>query len=258
MSTLSIQTKNTTPTHRFFLDETGDHGLTFIDEQFPIFLLQGVLFSEVEYQRICEAIRALKQEFFGAEGVILHSRDIRKCEGAFQVLFDLELKQRFYSALNKILAEVEYTIIAVAIDKKRHIQKYGKTAQNPYTICLSFMMERLIFTLDSVPGDATVAIDIEKRGRKEDAELLAHYNSIIDRGTYHVESARFKSRIADFMMQSKRENEIGLQIADLCAYPVARHVLNAEEPYIPFEIIKSKLRHNGSGEVEGYGLKVFP
>jgi hypothetical protein len=245
-------------THHFFLDETGDHGLTYIDEQFPIFLLQGVLFSSKVYSNICSEIKILKTEFFGSEGVILHSRDIRKCEGAFQVLFDLELKQRFYESLNKILSGYEYTIIAVAIDKKRHIQKYGKTAQNPYTICLSFMMERLIFSLDSISSSATVTIDIEKRGRKEDADLLAHYNSIIDRGTYHVESVRFKSRISDFMMQSKRENEIGLQIADLCAYPVARHVLNAEEPYIPFEIIRAKLRHSASGEIEGYGLKVFP
>ena len=244
--------------HRFFLDETGDHGLTFIDEKFPIFLLQGVLFSSVEYAKVCSAIKTLKSEFFKSASVILHSRDIRKCEGAFQVLFNLELKQRFYESLNKILTDSEYTIIAVAIDKKRHIQKYGKTAQNPYTICLSFMMERLIFTLDNISSSATVAIDIEKRGRREDADLLAHYNSIIDRGTYHVDSTRFKSRIADFMMQSKRENEIGLQIADLCAYPVARHVLNAEEPYIPFEVIKAKLRHNSSGEIDGYGLKVFP
>ncbi|MEZ4104579.1 MAG: DUF3800 domain-containing protein [Candidatus Paceibacterota bacterium] len=245
-------------THRFFLDETGDHGLTFIDEQFPIFLLQGILFSEVEYVRVCEIVKAMKQEFFGSDGVILHSRDIRKCEGAFQVLFDLELKQKFYTTLNKILKEAEYTIIAVAIDKKRHIEKYGKSAQNPYTICLSFMMERLIFTLDAFSGNATVAIDIEKRGKREDGELLAHYNSIVDRGTYHVDSTRFKSRITDFMMQSKRENEIGLQIADLCAYPVARHVLNKEEPYIPFEIIRTKLRHNSNGKIDGYGLKVFP
>lgn len=245
-------------THHFFLDETGDHGLTFIDEQFPIFLLQGVLFSSEQYSNVCSAIRTLKTEFFGSEGVILHSRDIRKCEGAFQVLFNLELKQRFYESLNKILSDFEYTIIAVGIDKKRHIQKYGKAAQNPYTICLSFMMERLIFTLDSISPTATVAIDIEKRGRKEDSELLAHYNSITDRGTYHVDSGRFKSRIVDFMMQSKRENEIGLQIADLCAYPIARHVLNAEEPYIPFEIIRTKLRQNSNGEVDGYGLKVFP
>lgn len=59
-------------------------------------------------------------------------------------------------------------------------------------------------------------------------------------------------------MFSKRENHGGLQIADLCAYPLARHVLNSKEPYIPFKIIKNKLYKSGKGEIKGYGLKVFP
>jgi len=32
----------------FFLDETGDHGLTYVDPDFPLFLLCGSLFSENE------------------------------------------------------------------------------------------------------------------------------------------------------------------------------------------------------------------
>lgn len=244
--------------YRFFLDETGDHGLTFIDESFPIFLVVGCLFEESEYLKVSEEINALKNEFFGSNKVILHSRDIRKCEGTFQILFDLELKKRFYEKLNKIISDAKFTIIAVAIDKKKYIEKYGRGAQNPYTICLSYILERLVFCTDQATEISTISIDIEKRGKKEDAQLLAHYNSIIDRGTYHVDSNRFKQRIANFMMKSKKDNEIGLQVADLCAYPIARHVLNSEEPYIPFKIIEGKLRKGANGRVDGYGLKTFP
>lgn len=243
--------------YHFFLDETGDHGLTFVDENFPIFLLAGCLFEDEEYTKISKEINTLKQEFFKSTEVILHSRDIRKCEGAFQVLFDLDLKKRFYEKLNEIISTSQFTIIAVAIDKKKHIEKYGKIADNPYTICLSYVLERLIFCTDK-DADSTVSITIEKRGKKEDAQLLSHYNSIIDRGTYHVTSDRFKQRISNFMMQAKRDNDIGIQIADLCAYPIARHVLNSEEPYIPFKIIEGKLRKGTNGKVDGYGLKVFP
>lgn len=49
--------------YQFFIDETGDHGLTFIDDNFPIFLLAGCLFEDSEYQKINTAINALKQEF---------------------------------------------------------------------------------------------------------------------------------------------------------------------------------------------------
>src|SRR3989344_5001684 len=244
--------------YQFFLDETGDHGLTFIDDNFPIFLLAGCLFEDSEYQKITAEINSLKQEFFKTTEVILHSRDIRKCEGAFQILFDLDLKKRFYERLNKIISSAEFTIISVAIDKKKHIEKYGKLANNPYTICLSYILERLIFCTDQNSAISTVSITIEKRGKKEDKQLLAHYNSVIDRGTYHVNADRFKQRIVDFKMMAKRDNDIGLQIADLCAYPIARHILNSEEPYIPFKIIEKKIRKGSNGKVEGYGLKIFP
>ncbi|GAH52281.1 unnamed protein product [marine sediment metagenome] len=60
------------------------------------------------------------------------------------------------------------------------------------------------------------------------------------------------------IFHSKRENIVGLQIADLCAYPLARHLLNPEEPYIPFKIIEKKIYCNRSGEYDGWGLKLFP
>ena len=242
----------------FFLDETGDHGLTFIDENFSIFLLAGCLFEDAEYQRVSGEINTLKLEFFKSVAVILHSRDIRKCEGAFQILFDMDIKKRFYEKLNKIISNAYFTIIAVAIDKKKHIERYGKIADNPYSICLSYILERLIFCTDNRNSSATVSIVIEKRGKKEDQQLLAHYNSIIDRGTFHVTSDRFKQRIENFSMIAKKDNNNGSQIADLCAYPAARHILNSEEPYIPFAIIKNKLYCSKDGKVDGYGLKVFP
>jgi hypothetical protein len=244
--------------YNFFLDETGDHGLDFVDENFPIFLLAGCLFEDNEYRDVTSKINDFKQEFFKTTEVVLHSRDIRKCDGAFQILFDLDLKKRFYEKLNKIIKDAEFTVIAVAINKKKYIEKYGKIAQNPYTICLTYILERLIFCTDEKTVASAISINIEKRGKKEDAQLLAHYNSVVDKGTYHVNNDRFKQRIVEFNMKLKKDNDVGLQIADLCAYPVARHVLNSEEPYIPFKVIECKLRKGTNGKVDGYGLKVFP
>lgn len=114
-----------------------------------------------------------------------------------------------------------------------------------------------IFWLNKQNASSTVSITIEKRGRKEDGQLLAHYNGIIDRGTFHVVPDRFKKRIESFSMVAKKENNNGLQIADLCSYPIARHVLNPGEPYIPFVNIECKLYCSDAGKIDGYGLKVF-
>jgi len=242
----------------FFLDETGDHGLNYVDNNFPLFLLCGCLIREDHLKSIEKAINAFKQSYFKTEKVVLHSRDIRKCEGAFQILFDLTVKAAFYRDLNLILENEEYIIIGSGIDKSEHIKKYGKGAKDPYSLALSFIIERLIFCLDKADKDSTIEIFVEERGRKEDNMLLSHFNSTMDRGTYYVNSGRLKKKIVRFGFYAKKENIVGLQIADLCAYPLARNILNPDEPYIPFQVIKNKIYCDEKGEYEGWGLKIFP
>ncbi|MFH1692519.1 MAG: DUF3800 domain-containing protein [Candidatus Omnitrophota bacterium] len=242
----------------FFLDETGDHGLNYVDNNFPLFLLCGCLIREDHLKSIEKAINIFKQNYFKTENVILHSRDIRKCEKSFQILFDLSLKAAFYRDLNLILEDGEYTIIGTGIDKNEHIKKYGKGAKDPYSLALSFIIERLVFYLDNVSNDSTVEILVEERGKKEDSMLLSHFNSTMDRGTYFMDSVRLKQKIVKFGFYAKKENIVGLQIADLCAYPLARNILNPDEPYMPFQVIKSKIYSDRKGKYKGWGLKIFP
>ena len=242
----------------FFLDETGDHGLNYVDKNFPLFLLCGFLIREDHLESIESKINFFKQKFFKTKNVVLHSREIRKCEGSFQILFDLNIKAEFYNDLNSILKDEKYILIGSGINKEEHIKKYGKGAKDPYSLALSFIIERAIFCLDNIGKISTVQIFVEERGKREDHLLLAHFNSITDRGTYYVSSDRLKRKITKFSFHSKRENIIGLQVADLCAYPLARSILNPDEPYIPFQVIENKIYCNERGEYKGWGLKVFP
>jgi hypothetical protein len=242
----------------FFLDETGDHALSFVDKNFPLFLLCGCLVREDELVKIEKKINQFKLNYFNTTKVILHSREIRKCDGAFQILFDLDVKAKFYKDLNQILGEGQYCIVGSGIQKEEHIKKYGKGAKDPYSLSLSFVLERLIFYLDKVDEQAKVEIFAEERGKKEDRMLVSDFNSIMDRGTFYVKPDRLKNRITKFGFCRKRDNIIGLQIADLCAYPLARHLLNPEEPYIPFKVIEGKIYCNKDGQYEGWGLKLFP
>ncbi len=240
------------------MDETGDHGLSFIDENFPIFLLCGCLISAEAIAKLNEELDDLKVDFFGSTEVILHSRDIRKCEGAFQRLFDLELKARFYKELNTLISKADFNIIGGAVNKTEHIKRYGKGAADPYALSFSFILERMVYCLDNRDRKSVVDIHVEKRGKKEDRLLIGHFNSTVDGGTYYVSSERLKHRIADFRFHSKLENINGLQLADLCAYPLARYVMNPEMPSPAFEIIKDKIYCDRKGRFDGWGLKVFP
>lgn len=244
--------------YHLFIDETGDHGLGYIDKNFPLFVLCGCLFSDKSLLDTEARIKAFKVKYFKTEDVALHSRDIRKCEGSFQILFDLKLKESFYKYLNDILGSCDYTIFAVGINKEEHIKKYGIQAHDPYSLSLSFIIERMVFYLDTESKWSPIDIKGEVRGRKEDTELLAHFNSILDRGTYHVSRERIQQKKMGFKFCGKPENVIGLQISDLVAYPLARHILKPAEPYVPFQIIEKKIYSNKEGVYEGWGLKIFP
>ncbi len=183
---------------------------------------------------------------------------MRKYERGFEIFFDAEVKKRFYQELNSILSDMDYTIIASAIDKEKHIQTYGKLADDPYEIALTFVLERTVFEADDKRDADNIHVIIEGRGKREDAQLAKRYNELLYRGTSQIDTARL-IHIYDqeLEVKLKRDNDCGLQIADLCAYPIARHVINNNEPNIAFDVIRSKIRSGPRGFI-GYGIKIFP
>lgn len=241
-----------------FLDESGDHGLKTIDPNFPVFVLTGLLFSEKSYQLTSQRIDAFKNKFFGSTKVILHRRDMRKYEKGFEILFDADVKKRFYMGLNKILQEADYKIISSVINKQKHIEQYGKLADDPYEIALTFVLERTLFEADGKQNIASIHVTIEGRGKKEDALLARRYNELLYRGTSQVESQRLVNIYDEELeVRLKKDNDCGLQLADLCAYPIARFFMNNNELNPAYEVIKDKIRKGPKG-ILGYGVKVFP
>jgi hypothetical protein len=105
------------------------------------------------------------------------------------------------------------------------------------------MLERMIFCLDEKQANR-VEIYVEKRGKKEDMALLNHYNTVLDQGTYFVNSQRLKQKIEKFSFQHKLNNDIGIQIADLCAYPLISFVRNPDRDNPAFQVIEPKIYTN--------------
>ena len=238
-----------------YLDECGDQNLSSFDPQFPIFTLCGVVVSEEQDNLLADRINSLKMDIWNNTNIILHSRDIRKCQNGFEVLFDLEVKKRFLDSVNAILGDDIYIIICCAILKEPYIRQYGKL-NDVYGLSLSYIMERVVFYLDSIgKDDIELRTVIERRGNKEDKSLLNYYNQLLDRGTYWVNGVRMRKYFKRFDMRWKSENVVGLQVADLVAYPITRHVLNPDGVNLAYDVLKKNIY-----QVDGkmYGMKVFP
>lgn len=241
-----------------FLDECGDQNLGNFNPDFPIFTLCGVIVSEIENEKIISEINKIKSEFWKDKKIIFHSRDIRKCQNGFEVLFDLDCKKRFYERINSVLGNSNYTIVSCCVLKEEYIRKYGKLS-DVYAISLSFIIERTVFFLDKEKINKRSPIELsvvaECRGKKEDNNLLNYYNKLLDRGTHFVKSDRIKEYFTSFKFKDKREDIAGLQISDLVAYPITRYVLDKEAFNVSFEIIKNKI-YAQNGRM--HGLKIHP
>lgn len=238
-----------------YLDETGDHSLELVDKDFPLFALAMFICEEAIYnQKIVPAINQFKMNYFGHESVIIHSRDIRKAQGDFGFLTSQQKRKEFYEKLNQIMSDAEYNLIISVIRKQEHKEKYGMNAENPYDLAMMFAMERLLPLLEDKKQDKVYLI-AESRGKKEDDDLMLSFLRIANQGTNYIEADRFKKINFKLKFVPKMMNVIGTQLADLAAYPIARHVHNPQKLNPAYEVVKSKI-YKGRGFISG--LKIFP
>lgn len=242
-----------------FLDESGDHSLIKIDNQFPVFCLAGCIFDEGEYQQHSKAkIDAFKIRYFNTTDIVLHSREIRKCEPPFNILLNPIVKKNFYLDLDNLMATLRYIILASVILKKKLKDQYSDPA-NPYSLSLQFIMERFLYYLEE--NNDVGYISVESRDPKSNTDLLNTFTDIMNNGSggdkHHVFAKRFQEKIQKMIFVTKQQNENGHQIADLIAYPTAKFALNLKAQNHAFEIIEQKFRKI-DGKIFGYGLKIFP
>lgn len=239
-----------------FLDESGDHNLKVVDPNHPVFALVGCIFENNYYEStIIKKVNELKIKYFNSSEIILHSRDIRKQESKpFLVLRKKEIREKFYQDLDKLFGELYLTILASVIDKYKLKEQYGDHSDNPYYLSLGFIMERYAIFLRE-KGETELMI-IESRDKVDDELLYIAYSKTMLQGTGFMRSDEFQKRIKDLMFIPKKENEVGTQLADLAAYPIATHILPNRDKRA-FEVLKTKIRAK-KGEIMGYGLKIFP
>lgn len=244
-----------TNTYCLYIDECGDHQLAKFNPTFPIFTLCGILVPKDKIGELETAVNSFKREFFNDESIIIHSRDIRKQEKAFSILQYSDIRERFYAGINSILRREDvYVIICCSILKEPFVERFSR-GEDVYGLSLKYLIERSIFCMDDNIKDGTLEVFIERRGVKQDRALLSYYNRLRATGTKWVSADRLVSRLGKFTFCYKKDNIIGLQLADLIAYPITRHVLNPEVPNPAYDIVCDKIyRYKGAV----LGLKIIP
>ena len=236
--------KQTKSKYYLFIDECGDHNLVKYDPAFPVFTLCGILVSRDNLYSLNNDFKKLKLEIFGNTDIVIHSVDIRKWRDAFIVLKDEALRMNFFNGIERILSQNDAYIIVSCTILKEQLNKFCVRGEEEdvYGLSLSYLIERSIFCVDNLTySNPDITIIVERRGKKEDAKLLNYYNGLRNRGTKWITPERLRSRIGRFEFKYKRDNIIGLQIADLIAYPVTQHILRPERPNRSYDAVKHNI-----------------
>lgn len=242
-----------------YVDESGDHSLQTIDEQYRLFVLAFCAFHKRHYsEQVVSALEKFKFNHFGHDQIILHENEIRKEKGAFNIFRSRAQKLQFLDELTGIIDHSKFILISCVIDK-RAVRKQADVESNPYHIALGFCLETLYeFLEEKEQHQKKTFVVVECRGKKEDNELELEFRRICDGNNRLVKKLPFEVLFSD-----KKAMSSGLQLADLVARPIGLNLLRPNQENRAFEVLKRKFYCDGGREkvgsgYEGVGMKIYP
>lgn len=221
----------------FYADESGDHSLSSIDREYPIFSLSLCAFKKSTYcSRVVPSFQRLKFDYFGHDAIVLHEHDIRKQKAPFDILTDTQVRMSFLSDLSACVHKAPFRILGCVISKPD--LTLDLFPDNPYAIGLKICLQKAYFLLEKAGNKGCETHFIfEVRGRKEDRELELEFRRIVSGANdLRMPFPGFNLHFAD-----KKSNSTGMQIADLTARPLGIRVLRPEQRNRVYDTIARKV-----------------
>lgn len=239
----------------FFVDESGDHSLTSINPEHPVFVLAFVLVRKADYiTQICPELQRFKMRYWGHDEVVLHEHEIRKPKGAFSFLLRRPVRERFIEQLTDLMVTIPATVIAILIDKPAFAANRAISSTGVYDHAMKTGIDAVYrFLNECGQSEFITPIIVECRGRKEDRELelaFRRHCDLCDENT--------RALPLELVMIPKTSNSAGLQIADLVARPIGIHHLRPQQTNRAFDIISTKFYRSPEGNPHRWGYHSIP
>ena len=211
-----------------------------------------IFHKDVYLDAVTTAVRRLKFATFGHDMVILHEHEIRKKEGAFRML-SKEPREAFLNTLTDLVDGMDFSIVAVVIDKSR-LEQQESFSFSVYHLAMELGLERVFQFLKSKDqSEFLTHVVCEARGKPEDRALEQAFGHVCNGDNALGLPLPFQIVIAD-----KKTNSEGLQIADITARPIGLAVLRPNQPNRALSVISRKLYQDPEGQRDGHGLYLYP
>ncbi len=255
-----------------FIDEVGHAGrkqYRTINERF--LSLTGVIIEEREVKRfLIPQLEALKEAHFGkgpdGKPIVLHRVKISREQPPFNLMQNQFHKARFEEELAILVGQLEFSMVTVVLDKKRHEERGREWFYHPYHICMEILIERFIRFLQAERSEGRILV--ESRGKTEDSYLEHAMDAFHRMGNTWITKYETRRHLPEGCIRfaAKGSNIAGLQIADLVAFPsflnMYRGRYGGHEPTglnrAMIETIEDGKYRSINGVVAGYGTKWLP
>lgn len=228
---ISIDESGSTSYTKAILKLIKENQLEQIDNNRRYFTLCAVIFNSSDYQNARNLINKLKKNhwangsYMHKDGVIkkvcFHTSDINQKRGPFSP--ETIDYNSFVLDLTNALDSLKCTIIAINIDLLQCVM--DGYINNVYELAFKKILERYIYF---APDNAKASIFFESRGKREDNQLIAAIKRIIlADGLSNISCDELQRKINEVHFNQKWKDDsytyIGLEIADLFAYPIYRY-----------------------------------
>jgi hypothetical protein len=156
---------------------------------------------------------------------VLHKDNIRKRNGVFRVLRDVERQKAFDEGLLEVLRSARFMLVCVVVDKRACKDVYHTSGPNPYHYALGGLLARYVGYLNVVVGGRGDVM-AEARYPKADRDLGEAYRFAYANGTTWLPDPEplsgtlFQKALTskEIKIKAKDRNIAGLQLADLLTY----------------------------------------
>ena len=231
-----------------FLDETDTN------ESNQYFCLAGFIISRQEYENILiPQINELKMNILNLPHVVFHYKDMRQQDKDFKILDNSKLRDNFWRKLCNILKNINITTLAAYIDGVSYRKNYSKNiALSEYNVLFNEIINSFVNFLLKNNGDGTIIV--ESRNLTQNRSTQKLYTTMTQTGTNIYLQTTIKRKISTLNFNIKKDNCIGLQIADMIPLVLVRRIHGKSNPYTLYNIFSSKLYKNNQSSVDGYGF----
>lgn len=230
-----------------FLDETDTNDVN------EFFCLAGFIISRQEYEDVLiPKINKLKLDVLNSPHIVFHYKDMRQNAGEYTLLRNGELRKTFWIELCAILKKLNIVTVGAYINAVEYRKHYSKIGLSEYNVLFNEVINSFIHFLVANNGTGTIMLESREPSQNKSTQSL--FAGMTQHGTNVYLASTIRSKISTLNFNIKKDNSIGLQVADMIPLVFIRQIHKRENPYTLYNTLSSKLYKGGQKVTSGYGL----